>query len=168
MFRARLMATATRCWCGEQVPVSRRGRILPRSETNWLTKRTSLKSMTSIFSSQNLHTLRRRKYCFRGPPPGPPGPLLPGRSDERGLSPMGIFIHSFGSFRQFPVSPSQESEERPVACTITDDDFCLLAPDFCLSAYPATGAACGACGSDPAGAGAGFFGVRAACLARQA
>src|SRR5579862_178327 len=28
--------------------------------------------MTSIFSSQNLQTLRRRKYCFLGPPGGPP------------------------------------------------------------------------------------------------
>src|ERR1700693_4863339 len=37
--------------------------------------------MTSIFSSQNLQTLRRRKYCFRGPP-GPPVSRLgpePGR-----------------------------------------------------------------------------------------
>jgi len=35
MFRACLMAEASRCWCGEQTPVKRRGTILPLSATNW-------------------------------------------------------------------------------------------------------------------------------------
>ena len=34
MLRARLMARVSARWCGEQVPVSRRGRIFPRSATN--------------------------------------------------------------------------------------------------------------------------------------
>ena len=42
IFRARLMASDSARWCVEQVPVRRRGRILPRSATNSLTKRTSL------------------------------------------------------------------------------------------------------------------------------
>src|SRR5438874_1722650 len=39
--------------------------------------------MTSIFSSQNLQTFRRRKYCFL--PPGAPAP--PSRLPERSLDP---------------------------------------------------------------------------------
>ena len=78
MLRARLMAAVSTCWWGEHVPVSLRGRIFPRSETNWPSRRVSLKSMTSIFSVQNLQTFLRRKYYLR---PGPPGPSrLPERS----------------------------------------------------------------------------------------
>src|ERR1700730_14993307 len=35
MLRARLMATPSQRWCRAQTPVMRRGRILPRSCTNW-------------------------------------------------------------------------------------------------------------------------------------
>ncbi len=39
MLRACLMAVASRCWCGEQTPVNRRGTILPLSATNCPSRR---------------------------------------------------------------------------------------------------------------------------------
>src|SRR5437762_8186221 len=51
--------------------------------------------MTSIFSSQNLQTFRRRKYCFL--PPGAPAPpsLLPERSlDPDSLRAAAIVVRS--------------------------------------------------------------------------
>lgn len=42
MFRACLMASASRRWCGVQTPVRRRGTILPASATNCESSRTSL------------------------------------------------------------------------------------------------------------------------------
>src|ERR1700736_158243 len=47
--------------------------------------------MSSIFSTQNLHTFLRRKN-FRPPPPshgGPPGPRPPPPPPNRGRSPLG-------------------------------------------------------------------------------
>ena len=58
--RARLMAFCSLRWCSAQVPEMRRGRIFPRSGMNCWSVFTSLKSMYSIFSTQNLQTRLRR------------------------------------------------------------------------------------------------------------
>ena len=42
MCRARLIASVSLRWCSAQVPNIRRGRILPRSGTNWEISLTSL------------------------------------------------------------------------------------------------------------------------------
>ena len=65
MWRARLSAAVSIRWCFAQVPLLRRGSILPRSLMYRRMRPTSLKSIFWTLSTQNAQTLRRGR---RGPP----------------------------------------------------------------------------------------------------
>src|SRR5207249_8149951 len=73
--------------------------------------------MTSIFSSQNLQTFRRRKYCFL--PPGAPAP--PSRLPERSLDPdslraAAIVVRSLLTYEgAYPSAPPRYGDYTSIA-----------------------------------------------------